>query len=249
VALLLAASPWLLARPASAAGCPVPAGASPSLAAYDATDRLHFLQDGMHGAAHDARVWTFTWVGIYSALTVGQLIEAPLVNQPVRDIAWVGAGASAVGLIFTVAPPPRVMRDTHRLDEQIAAAGPGTASDPCLLLATAERLVADTAHSERFGKSWLVHVGNFLINGGLAVLYSLWLGTYEAAAIAATIGVGVGELQTNSRPTGATDLLARYRSGDLGTPAGRSATPTRAHLRLAPSVGPGHVGLRLVGEF
>jgi hypothetical protein len=222
------------------------AGSAPALAGYDAAERLRFLQDGMRVAARKARTWTWSWFAIYGALTAGQLVESAVVASPQREGAWVTAGASAVGVLSVVVSPLRVIGDSKRLDQRLAART--TADDPCTLVEEAEKMLLRDAKSEVFGKSWLVHLGGIAINTAVGLALSLWLHDYRTAALNVTVGEALAQLQINTQPTGATDLLARYRSGDLGRSPGRTAASPVGWM-IAPSLSRDRLGVQAVVVF
>lgn len=226
---------------AAAAECPAIAGGAPRLAQEDAAERLRYLQQGMHAAARSARIWTWTWFSIYGALTAGQLLEAPFVDTAHRNGALLGAGSSAIGMLSIVVAPLGVMGDEKRLARQVAEAG--AAADPCALLAVAERFLVHDAKSEAFGKSWLVHIGGLVVNAGLGLALALWLHDYQTMAISVTVGELLAELQFNTQPTGATDLLARYRAGDLAQKSPDNARPAVGWL-VVPMLGANRWGLQ-----
>ena len=102
----------------------------------------------------------------------------------------IGAGASFVGVLSVALSPQAVMADQYWLERRLRRAPPGT--DVCALLADAERLLVRDAKSAAFGKSALVHAGNFVFNAGVMLLLGIGFNHWEQAALQGVVGVAVG---------------------------------------------------------
>jgi len=228
---------------ARAAGCAAIAGGSTSLERIDAGERLRFVRERLRVDARDARIWAWTWAGIYSALTVGNLALLAAHDQDQRRDDYLGAAASFVGLAVLLVSPLKVMRDQRWLERRLARAPAGV--DPCALLADAERLLIRDAAAEAFGKGPLVHAGAFIFNLGLGLVLGAGFGHWNSAAITSLVGIAISEIQIVSQPNGALRTLQRYRRANLGPPARWRPY----HLGLAPIAGPDHIGLMIGGAF
>jgi hypothetical protein len=217
----------------------------PALEAIDARVRLRFIEQGLAHAAYKARIWAWTWAGIYSALTVGNGILALTAGNPDdRNDAYVGTAASFVGLMVLVVLPLKVMADQRWLERRLRKAPAD--EDTCRLLADAERLLIRDSDSEAFGRSPLVHAGNFGFNIAIALLLGVGFGHWNAAVITGLTGIAIGELQTFTQPTDAVMMLRNYRFGRLSS----SPPPKpRASWMVAPTVTRDQYGLTLGVRF
>lgn len=223
--------------------CPAIAGGSSALAAADAAERLHMIQRGLGADARNARIWAWTWAGLYATSLGINAGRIPLSSHDTQIDAAVATAGSAIGLSMLGILPLTVMGDQRRLDALVAAAP--SDGDRCALLAEAERLLVRDARSEEFGRGALANAGNFVLNIGLGLLLGIGYGHWTAASITTLSGIAVGEVQFATQPTGAVDLLGRYRRGDL---AGRAAEP-RGAFRISPSVGGGQYSLQFGLQF
>ncbi len=223
--------------------CRAPLGASTRLESIDAETRLAFLRETLRSGARHARIWHYSWSGIYASLAAVQFGLLATGDRDSHINNYFGAGASLLGLSVLWIAPLKVMRDQKWLERRIARSPAG--ESPCALVAEAERLLERDAASEAFGKSALTHAGNFVLNIGLALAIGLGFGHWEQAAIQGPVGIAVGELQSFTQPRDVIDGLARYRRGDL--------RPPRARLpflyTLAPDVGRDRAGLVFALSF
>jgi hypothetical protein len=141
--------------------------------------------------------------------------------------------------------PLEVIADTRWLERRLATAPPGTGE--CQLLAEAEGLLHRDAKGEAFGRSWLFHVGNVVVNVALGLVIAAGFHHWLSGGISSAVGIAVGEAQILTQPTGAVTALARYRRGDLGpAPASAPAAPV---ISLAPLAAPRAAGIALAIGF
>jgi hypothetical protein len=217
---------------------------SRALEEIDARVRLRFISQGLAHAAFKARFWAWTWAGIYSALTVGNGILALTSSNPDdRTDAYIGTAASFIGLMVLVVLPLKVMGDQRWLERRLRKAPAD--EDTCRLLADAERLLIRDADSQAFGKSPLVHAGNFGFNIAIALLLGVGFGHWNAAVITGLTGIAIGEIQTFTQPSDTIAMLRNYRFGRL------TATPPkpRTTWMLAPTVTHDRYGVTLGVSF
>ncbi len=214
----LAVAISLVAAPASAAiRCAPIAGAVGRLATIDVETRLEFLRLHFRHDAARARIWAWSWAGVYSGLVSYNAIRLGLAaNHDERIDDSVGVAGSMVGVIALAALPQKVMGDQQRFDRLLAAAphSPGD-GDRCLLLAEGEQMLLRDAESEAFGHGPLIHIGNVAFNLGLGLLLGLGFNHWSQAAIVMLSGIAVGELQTLTSPADVGETLALYRAGHL----------------------------------
>jgi hypothetical protein len=180
-----------------------------------AQTRLRFIRERLRSDAHHARVWSYSWGAIYSSLTIGQFVAAPLVSHASGLDFYVGGGASLIGLVPLVVTPLKVMADGNRLMESNAEI-PG--ADPCVSLAWAEELLIRDAANEAEGRSLLFHGGNVVVNAGISLVIGAGFGHWTSAIISLLTGVATGEIMILTQPTGALSALHAYRRGDLASP-------------------------------
>jgi hypothetical protein len=101
-------------------------------------------------------------------------------------------------------------------------------AEPCEALAMLEAEMVAAARAERFGKSWLTHGGNLLLNSGVGLVLALGWNDWENAWATTTIGTAIGEVMIWTQPMGVSRALERYRTG---TWRGASTSP-RASLAI-----------------
>jgi hypothetical protein len=206
----------LLATTATATECAPIAGGVPELAHVDAQVRLRFIRDRLRLQSRRTRIWAFTWTGLYSAVIVYNLAQ---LNPQDRDNLidnGIGAAASLVGVLSVALVPPKLIGDQFWLERRLKHAPPGT--DVCALVAEAEGLLLRDAKSAAFGKSALVHAGNFVFNMGVGLLLGAVFHHWQQAAIQAGLGIAVGEVMIFSQPAEIVSDLSRYRAANLGLP-------------------------------
>ncbi len=211
----------ILALSARALGetCPAPVGGT-ELAAIDSSERFRFIEGHMREEATRARIWTIAWGASYSALAVGQAAPIPFLADPGLRIDFgVGAIAAAVGAVFVLAMPLKVMSDSRA----VSAAG-----RTCDDLAEAERRFAESADDEDFGRSLWLHLADIGFNALLGVVLGVgFRRPWTSWAVTAGSGVLVGETMIFTQPGRLSEELERYRSGKL------AAVPRRPQVSLS----------------
>jgi hypothetical protein len=200
--------------------------------------RLHFIHERLRIDAHHARIWSYSWGAIYSALATGQLVAAPLVSHASGLDLYVGGGAALIGVIPLVVTPLKVMGDEKRLDELAAEQ-----TDPCVALARAEELLNRDAANEAQGRSLLFHGGNVAFNVGLFLLIGAGFGHWTSATVSLFTGIATGEIMISTQPVGALQALRQYRRGDVVSPA------AGVHLEIAPLLAKRSSGMVLMLAF
>lgn len=197
------------ARPCRAASCPAPADA-PGLADVDAEARLAFLARSFDREVRDLDLWSWTWGSIYVGAAVAQGVAISLVSDAGlhKDLA-VGAVSAAIGSVslfglpLTITLPLRTAR-RHWRD-----------APPCRLLAQAEDTLIHAEKQQRLSAGWVPHVGNVAFNAGLVAVLGWGFGRWKSAAISASIGTAVGEVNVFTQPHHLADVLEHYRAGKL----------------------------------
>jgi len=238
---VLALALVLSARPAQGGECTVSlVGGEPALQHLNAEARLHFIHERLRIDARHARIWSYSWGAIYSALATGQFVAAPLVSHASGLDLYVGGGAALIGLLPLVVTPLKVMGDEKRLDE-LETETWGT--DPCVALAQAERLLNRDAANEAQGQSLLFHGGNVVVNAGIFFIIGAGFGHWTSATISLLTGIATGEIMIFTQPVGALRTLRQYRRGDFGSPS------AGVRMGIAPLIARDGSGLVLLLTF
>ena len=161
-----------------------------TLVSADCTDR----REALRTEAHRGRVWGVGWAMANGALLVGSVSAIPFFDHDQQiDLAF-GAGTSAIGVVSTLASPVTWL---HPYDDCDAV----------------ERELSRAADAQAFGKSWLAHTGNVLINGGAGLALGLGWDHWRSAAIQGGVGILVGELMIYTQPDGAVQLAVSPTAG------------------------------------
>jgi hypothetical protein len=231
----------LSARPALGHECTASlVGGEPALQQLNAEARLQFIHEHLHVDAHHARIWSYSWGMIYSALAAGQFVAAPLVSHASGLDLYVGGGAGLIGVIPLVVTPLKVMGDEKRLDEIEAEA---SQTDSCVALARAEKLLNRDAANEDRGRSLLFHGGNVVVNAGIFLIIGAGFGHWTSATISLLTGIATGEIMIFTQPVGALEALRQYRRGDLRFPL------AGVRLGIAPLITRGKAGMVWIVTF
>lgn len=226
------------ARPAFGSECTVSlVGGEPALQHLTAAARLHFIHERLRIDARYARIWSYAWGAIYSSLTIGQLVAAPLVSHASGLDLYVGGGAAVIGIVPLVVTPLKVIGDEKRLDELEAET---LQADPCGALARAEELLNRDAANEAQGRSLLFHGGNVVVNAGIFLIIGAGFGHWTGATISLLTGIATGEIMIFTQPVGALRTLRQYRRGDFGSPS------AEVRLGIAPLIAKGRSGIVLI---
>jgi len=215
--------------------CPAPQeGGGGSVADIDAQERLDYLARAFDREIGDIDTWSWTWGGIYTAAAVvqGALIPgAPNHGQQVDLV--VGTGSAAFGALALTLLPLQLTLPLR------SARGHWGDPDRCATLARAERALFRAEKDQALATGILGHVGNVVVNAGLALLLGLGYGRWSSAALNGGIGLAVGETNAFTQPHHLADVVERYRSGrfDLRSP--------RLSWAVAPVLSTGMAGLEL----
>lgn len=197
---------------AAAQRCPAMEGADAALADIDARERAAFLSSRAHEGYAHAATWTNVYSLSYLGIAAAQLGVLALSSDEGRRVSMaIGAASSLIGVASLFVLPLSILTHLDPIEEAALAAERGD----CAALAELERLVADGASSEEFGRSWLVHVGSILFNLGVGLLLGLGYDEWVSGAISAGSGIAIGELQILTQPTTLSDAMAHYRAGEL----------------------------------
>jgi hypothetical protein len=227
----------LLRTPPAAASCPVDPGIAlegDSLAGFEPSTRLSFINDRMDVGAKRALAWSIGWGTAYGAAAVTQFALAPVVPERLRIGLYVGAIASTIGTLTRSINVPHVIRERRRLRRFLR-------SDPsdCLALREAERALVRSARWERRNTSLLLHFGALGFSVGMGLILSAGFKQPLAGHRQFAIGGAVGQAMIVTTPTVTLDGLRAYRRGALPT----------ASLQTFPMLLPGGAGLAVGGSI
>jgi hypothetical protein len=236
----------LLTSVGRATECPLPPGASPSLAAADAETRLKFIQKGMRHAAHKARIWAWSGAGVLVAVGSFQLTGAIKVpGRGDRIDLWAGTASVFFSLAQMAVVPPLVTIDQWTVDRHVRQTGPD--GDRCRLLDEAERLLVRDARSEEQATGLGMQAATLVFNFGVGMVLGFGYNRWDSAASNIFIGAALGELQILTQPTESVTLLSRYRAGDLGAPKKSERAPF--HWALVPTLARDRAALSVALSF
>jgi hypothetical protein len=216
-ALALALLAGVNTAQAAPVSCPPPAGASLRLGSTDAQARLEWIDARLTETASDSRTWAWLWGGGIAVSGLVSLSVTPFIRPQDRIDWYTGAVSAAIGVFPFILKPPRVIRDSGELREQLRKAPP--AANPaalCPVLADAEARLERDAKDQRQQQAWWLHAGNVGFNVGIALFLGLGYGHWTAGIINGAAGVVVGEAILLTQPTSSIDDLHTYRAGNIG---------------------------------
>lgn len=223
---------WLLAMPCRAAPCPVdPAVGGDAAAPTDVDRRLAFIESSLRDGARKSTLWAASWGTAYGLTMTTLLAVAPFVDRGWQRDLYVAAFSSGLGLLVRASVHPRVIQEHRWVRRRVREDG-----RTCETLQAAERALARSAKSERFGRSLLVHAGAVVYNVGVGLVLGLALKRPLSGIRQATVGATVGQLMLITQPTTSVRALDRYRTGGL-------------RLSFTPLSLPGGGGLTIAGSF
>ena len=148
------------------------------------SERLSFIEDGLHSGQPRARTWWYGWIAGYSAgavvmggLAAGHWNDTRLDPQTQRKVhdrdfaedMLVGSGTFALGVAGLLVDPFRPANGPDRL----RAMPDGTPEERRLKLEKAEDLLRQCARRERDGRGWRTHLLNLGANAA-AGLVTVW---------------------------------------------------------------------------
>lgn len=210
-ALLLFA---LVARPFDAiAGDPVTAPAQ--LSDEEVARRLTFIQTTLEERDDYAKFWKYGWMTVFAIGAAGGAVLGTLADdERVRNDSYVGAATAVLGVGGMVITPVDAGANLQKLREYPADATGGGAAK----LTFAERLLEDTAESERRGRAWDQYAQAYAVSISSGLL--MWLYFDQPASF--WIKTGTGAIFSSARilttPRDARRAWERYQSGDLSQP-------------------------------
>jgi hypothetical protein len=214
--LLAAAAIALVARIASADSCP---SSTPELAAVDSQVRLRFLEETFDREIHNVDLWSWTWGTVYAAGAVAQASIIPTTSDHgLRTDLAVGSISAGGGSLLLFGLPLQItlpMRGVRRQWDD---------ADRCALLARAEAVLETGAKNQRLSNGVVPHIGNVLVNAGIALILGLGYGRWQSAAISAGVGVAIGEANAFTQPHRLPSAFEKYRKGELAGSAPAAVT-------------------------
>ena len=132
-------------------------------------------------------MWGLGWAAANGGLLLAQVGAMPFVDHDMQiDLAF-GAGTAAVGVASTLASPVTWLRVPDDCDQ-------------------IEQVLARAAADEAFGRSFWLHAGNVLVNGGAALALGLGWDRWRSAALNGSVGILIGEIMIFTQPDGAVHL-------------------------------------------
>jgi hypothetical protein len=182
----------------------------------EVTARLAFVVRALEREQPGAQAWSSGWAATYGGLFVAQAaLAANAVSNAGRAAAIAGSLKSGVGLAARLVLP-FTARDAATRLRLVAADTPAARRAK---LALAERLLAESAGNERFGRSWVPLAVGLALN--LSSTFMLWGGFHSPGSGWFGLGAGtaVSQLQFWTQPTGALTAWDAYTRGAWRAPA------------------------------
>lgn len=196
--------------------------------------RVAFIQARLDAGTPAATLWSYGWLGIYGAVTLGQFGIALGTKDPgFRADMAVGAASASLGVLpFALTPfTPRFAA------AQLRALPARTAEERRRKLARAERLLKKCADTERGGHTWLPHVLGTAVAAAWGVVLVAAYDRARSGFFNTLGGVVVVEAQILTEPTAAVSDWDAYVNGAYRS----AAAPRGVTFALAPA--PGGIGL------
>jgi len=120
----------------------------------DVGERINFIQCSFDKGQNSAKLWSYTWVGVYGAFTGLQTYQA-ISSRHDRVSNIVGASESFLGLAMLIVDPFHARSSGSDLRE-IPGGTPEEQEDK---LDMAEKWLERNYKQEKLGRSWLSHAG------------------------------------------------------------------------------------------
>ena len=168
-------------------------------------ERINFIQTSFDKGETSARAWSYTWTGLYGALTGLQTFQT-LYTRHDRTSNIVNASQSLVGLAVMIVDPFHPRSSGNELRKI-----PGnTPEEQQHKLDMAEIWLERNYKQEKFGRSWPIHllgVAVSIIGGGIA-----WHNNGSKNGITTILsGIAVSEVQIWTQPTRGMSDYNEYR--------------------------------------
>lgn len=207
LSLALASLGLFVAPPASADTCstdyPLVLGTTPEA-------RLAFLSRAFDREIRDVDIWSWTWGSLYAGATVAQAALIPVESDHgVKTGLAVGAVSAGAGSLFLYVLPLQITLPLR------GARARWNEGEMCQRLARAEHALATGAKAQALSSGPVPHIGNVLVNVGIALILGLGYGQWKSAAISAGVGTAIGEANAFTQPHRLPGVLERYRRGEI----------------------------------
>lgn len=179
-----------------------------SSATTSLVERLEWIQTRLDQRSSAANWWWYCWTIFNGSLTVGQgIVAGATTDEDLRKDMIVGSATALIGFaaMFFIPFSPRYAAKELRTESN-------SSNDAELQrsIALGERYLRQAAEDERSGRSWVTHLGNFLVVAASSAVL-LGLKRWESAAINFGVGMVVGEAFIFTQPTAAIDDWNTYR--------------------------------------
>jgi hypothetical protein len=212
-----APSPPTAPSPSPAPGAPAPPGAlTPARTPVSCAERVAELTSITRRALRNDWIWTYTWTAAYVGLVIGNGVLSHTSSPDSHVDYYFGVGGSALGLLATLLGTVSEQRHLIGMKRRLAAVQNGSEAEMCAAAIGAERELAEVARLESRARSWIVHVGNVVVNAGLGIGLGAGYGRWRSAFIQTTAGIAIGEAQTLTRPPTAEKGLRSLELRPLG---------------------------------
>lgn len=198
---------------ARAQSCPVPEGASPALASVEPSRRLSFVTGALETAGAKSDRWGGFWRVAFQTSAAVHFSLAHLADNDATRVDLIAGGVkSTAGFLFAA-----VLRLPAERHYDAWADRPWEEGDVCTRLAAAEAALEKDAKFEQRARSIGMHALGISFNIGVGVAAYLVHRRLWSVVTATLVGGAVGETRIFTTPTVATEALADYRGGKLGS--------------------------------
>ena len=179
--------------------------AAPKASDSNISERINFIQTSFDKGETSAKAWSYTWTGLYGALTGLQTFQV-LYSRHDRASTIVNASQSLFGVAVMIVDPFHARSSGSDLRKM-----PGnTPEEQQHKLDMAERWLERNYKQEKFGRSWTTHllgVAVSIIGGGIA-----WHNNGSKNGITTMLsGIAVSEIQIWTQPTRGMSDYNEYR--------------------------------------
>ena len=180
-------------------------------------ERIQAISTMLNETRFSNSLWWYGWMGVYGASAgVSFSIAGKTDSDTVKITQTVSGIESVIGFAGVLLSPMPPAYAAGRLENMPDS----TADEQSAKLAAAEGYLKETAETQEFGRSWVTHTLNFVVNasGGLAI----WKGYDEEiekdggdplreGLINFIVGFVVGEIQIFTQPTKGIEQWKSYR--------------------------------------
>lgn len=200
-----------------------PTAATRAMTDAEIAARLTYIDMALEGRDGYAKFWRYGWMTVFAIGAVGGTVLGTLADdQRVKNDSYVGAFTSLLGVSGMIITPVDSGANLRKLREYPGDATTGGAAK----LAVAERILEETAESERRGRAWDQWAQSYAVSIGSGLLMWLYFDQPESFWIKTGTGAVFSTARILTTPRDARRAWEHYQRGDLAQPvAGLGGEP------------------------